>query len=272
MRRPVRIRCNAGDEIDTYDASAASVNLQINLQTDAVSGTGYSGSLTNIENATGGSGNDTITGQTGQANALAGGGGSDTFKNFGGGDTADGGGGIDTADFSSVSRSDATIATGPGGTFTVTIGEQITTLTSIGVLHFSDIDVVVVGIGSDYTTIQAGVNAATGNVREVFILNGNYTEQVTIAGKTDLLVNAESDGGVTIKAPSEWSKRRGRQPIGRSIRSLPSRTAPTSSRRTSPSMATGEPTPSTRVSEAGKAQYTGVFFRNRPAVSTWRDE
>ena len=253
---------DAGGEIDTYDASAASVNLLINLQTDTVSGTGYSGSLTNIENATGGSGNDTITGQTGQANALAGGGGSDTFKNLGSGDTADGGGGIDTADFSSVARSAATIETGPGGTFTVRIGGQTTTLTNIGVLHFNDIDVVVVGAGSDYTTIQAGVNAATGDVHEVLILNGTYTEQVTIAGKTDLLVNAESDGGVTIKAPSDVVET-ARSSTDREVHSVVTVTNGTDVQLRNITVdGDGRANTIDEGLGSGQAQYTGVFFRN----------
>ena len=54
--------------------------------------------LRGIENITGGSGNDTLTGDAG-ANALLGGAGNDRLKSSLGADTLDGGTGIDTADF-----------------------------------------------------------------------------------------------------------------------------------------------------------------------------
>ena len=187
--------------VDTYDASATTENLQINLQANTVSGTGYAGTVANVENVIGGSGNDTITGQAGEANALSGGGGTDTFAGLGAGDTVDGGSGNDAADFSSVARSAATIATGAvAGTFTVTIAGQTVTLKDVGILHFSDGDVVVVGNGSDYTTVQAGVNAATGAAHEVFILNGEYDGQVSVSGKTNLLITGESEAGVVVQA------------------------------------------------------------------------
>jgi serralysin len=111
-----------GGGVDTYDLSNYTTNLSINLNPGASSvfstvqlanlgnghyaaGNVYNAYLYNgdarsyIDNATGGSGNDTIIGNV-IANVLNGGGGNDTITGGGGNDTIDGGAGTDTAVYS----------------------------------------------------------------------------------------------------------------------------------------------------------------------------
>ncbi|UWU66971.1 M10 family metallopeptidase C-terminal domain-containing protein [Bradyrhizobium sp. NC92] len=111
-----------GGGVDTYDLSNYTTNLSINLNPGAsslfsatqlanlgnghyASGNVYNAYLYNgdarsyIDNATGGSGNDTIIGNA-IANALNGAGGGDTFTGGGGNDTIVGGSGTDTAVYS----------------------------------------------------------------------------------------------------------------------------------------------------------------------------
>ncbi|MCP3384645.1 FG-GAP-like repeat-containing protein [Bradyrhizobium sp. CCGUVB4N] len=111
-----------GNGVDTYDLSNYTTNLTINLNPGASSvfsttqlaylgnghyaaGNVYNAYLYNgdarsyIDNATGGSGNDTIIGNV-IANVLKGGAGNDTITGGGGNDTIIGGAGIDTAVYS----------------------------------------------------------------------------------------------------------------------------------------------------------------------------
>jgi serralysin len=91
---------------DTLDLSGYSENADIDLREEAFSSAGptdngparYNISIARgavIENAVGGAGNDTITGNTAN-NALYGGGGNDTLNGLGGDDILDGGAGADT--------------------------------------------------------------------------------------------------------------------------------------------------------------------------------
>lgn len=137
-----------GGGIDTYDLSNYTTNLQINLEPGEFStfdknqlvDTGnknwngsawinvmakgnvgnaylYKGNAASlIENATGGSGSDTIKGNS-TANTLTGNGGNDAVQGFGGNDTLIGGTGFDTAIFSG-NYSDYTISSA-GSVFTV---------------------------------------------------------------------------------------------------------------------------------------------------------
>lgn len=111
-----------GGGVDTYDLSNYTTNLSINLNPGAssvfssvqlanlgnghyASGNVYNAYLYNndlhslIDNATGGSGNDTIVGNV-IANILNGGSGNDTITGGGGNDTITGGSGADTAVYS----------------------------------------------------------------------------------------------------------------------------------------------------------------------------
>jgi hypothetical protein len=190
------------DGSDTFNASTAATAVNINLSTGSVTGA-FTASLYSIENAVGGSAGDILVGSIG-ANTLVGNGGADTFSGLGDGDIVIGGSDLDTAVFT-VNFGDAKIAAGTTpGTYTVTFGDvdnsQTVTLSGTGVLEFADVVVRVISNdpgASDYATIQAGVNAAGGS-DIVYILNGNYDEQVEITGKTNLTIRGESEAGVVI--------------------------------------------------------------------------
>ncbi len=83
----------AGSDAVSYEDAATSVTIDLNAGTS--SGAGGTATFTSIENAIGGSGNDTITGDSG-ANTLIGNAGNDSIFGLAGNDTLDGGDGNDT--------------------------------------------------------------------------------------------------------------------------------------------------------------------------------
>ena len=105
---------NGGNNIDTVDYSYATAAWTINLS--AASAQGVSGTetdtISNVENAIGGSGADTITGTTGD-NTLTGGGGNDRLRGNAGNDLIQGGLGTDVAIFAGLQAS-YSIVTGGG--------------------------------------------------------------------------------------------------------------------------------------------------------------
>ena len=88
-----------------------------------------------IENASGGSGNDQITGNA-AANILQGGSGNDTLYGGGGNDTLDGGTGIDTASYAS-SRPNYTLAKADNGWTVSSSPEGVDSTTNLERLTFS---------------------------------------------------------------------------------------------------------------------------------------
>ena len=104
---------DGGADGDTLDYSAASTGVTVNLAT--ATGTNITGGLTGVENVTGGTGNDTLTGD-GQANVLIGGPGHDTVSGGDGDDTlivtalagavVDGGTGVDTVEVQGTNAAD----------------------------------------------------------------------------------------------------------------------------------------------------------------------
>ena len=126
-----------------------------------------------IENAVGGSGNDTIVGNIAN-NALSGGGGDDSLKGGGDNDTLDGGTGINTAVYSGISTNYSWLKNADG-TWTVTdlgsgYSEGVDTLTKIQFLKFSNTTVALlshppVATADSYDTLhdhQLVTNASTG--------------------------------------------------------------------------------------------------------------
>ena len=86
----------AGSDAISYSDDGAGVT--INLAAGTATGVGGTTTFTSIENAIGGGGNDTITGNVG-ANTLVGNGGNDAFTGGGGADVIQGGTGTDTASY-----------------------------------------------------------------------------------------------------------------------------------------------------------------------------
>ena len=87
---------NGGTGTDTLDASNANTDLTIDLAAGTSTGQGTD-TLSGVENATGGTGNDTLTGNSGD-NVLNGGTGNDTLAGNAGNDFAFGNDGTDSLD------------------------------------------------------------------------------------------------------------------------------------------------------------------------------
>jgi hypothetical protein len=180
---------------DTLDLSGFATPSEIDLREESFSsaGPGNGGvgvAIGNIaiaagvviENAIGGSGDDTITGNS-AANRLTGNAGADTLL---------GGAGIDVSVYS-IASSSATWVRNPNGSWTVTAGVNGTdTLTTVEVLDFSDRDVVLDNafrtFSGDGTSDLMWRNAATGAVA-VWEMSGATQTNAYIAGG----------------APGEWS-------------------------------------------------------------------
>ena len=170
-----------GTAVPPYDEHAAvGIAEGVDIGTDV---------LINIQNATGGAGNDSITGDFND-NVLTGGGGNDTIV---------GGGGTDTAGYTGAIT--AAMVTDDGtGHFVVTTGgaEGTDTLSSIekiddaGTANF-----LLVGNGG-YATIQAAIDAAADGDR-ILIAAGEYTENLVISGQA---VNLVALGDVTVHPTS----------------------------------------------------------------------
>ncbi|HZH51804.1 MAG TPA: VCBS domain-containing protein, partial [Microvirga sp.] len=144
---------NGGDGNDTVSYQGEFANFQINLATGivqsnrnpatgAVQAFATEDTLTSVENAVGGEGNDFITGNA-LANVLNGRGGDDTFSGGGGNDTIDGGGGADLLVLSgALADYDVTYDTS-SGRFTLThargaAADGRVTVTNVESFRFSD--------------------------------------------------------------------------------------------------------------------------------------
>ena len=157
----------AGSDAISYSDDGAGVS--INLAAGTATGVGGTTTFTSIENAYGGGGNDTITGNAG-ANVLIGDGGNDAFTGGGGADMIQGGTGTDTASYTGtllataitavVDADPATAGNQPGWQVSAGVAEGTDLLTGVEKVndgaghHF-----LLVGNGG-YATIQEAVDAA----------------------------------------------------------------------------------------------------------------
>ena len=158
---------DGGAGTDLVDYSSRAVPVNVNLAVPRGDGTaGENDDAIAVENVTGGSGNDVLTGSD-VANVLLGGGGADTLNGAGandtleggtGGDVMNGGDGTDLVDYSA--RTASVFADLAGDTDDGVAGEN----DRIGV----DVENVQGGSGNDTLTGNAANNALTGN-------NGNDT-------------------------------------------------------------------------------------------------
>jgi Ca2+-binding RTX toxin-like protein len=147
--------------------------------------------LIDIENVTGGAGNDSITGDS-DANILTGAGGNDTLNGGANDDTLDGGAGIDTAVFSGPRSAYA--VTRSGNTLTVSGPDGLDTLTHIEKLAFDD------------RTVPSGlapVHSDFGGDSTSDLLWRHDSGQVYFWEMNNLQSNAE--GSVThAEVPNDW--------------------------------------------------------------------
>ncbi|MDQ1159332.1 Ca2+-binding RTX toxin-like protein [Sphingomonas sp. SORGH_AS 950] len=190
---------DGGDGTDMADYSASANGVTINLTAGTGSGGDADGdTLIAIENVTGGSGNDVLTGTAG-VNLLKGGGGDDVLAGLGGADVLDGGAGSNTADYSAsgaavyVTLGNLQIAT-PLGMVTSAVGRggdaEGDTLANIQNL-----------IGSAYNDILAasagGGKLQGGGGGDNLVANAG-ADQIDGGAGFDFVNYAYSNGGVTV--------------------------------------------------------------------------
>ncbi|MEJ7928095.1 VCBS domain-containing protein [Sphingobium sp. AN641] len=189
-----------GSGVDTVDYSANAVAQTINLSltSSQTISSGDVDTITNVENAIGGSGNDTITGSTGN-NVLAGNGGNDTLNGGSGNDTlmggdgddtltggagndtVDGGNGIDTVSYSANSVAQ---------TINLTLSTA-QTIASGDVDTIINVENVIGGTGADTITGSTGNNILTGGSGNDTII-GNDGNDTLIGGAGNDVLNGSA--------------------------------------------------------------------------------
>ena len=199
---------------DTLDCSGWSANQKINLTVSSASNTaptvsdigGKTGNVTlavgtQIENAVGGSGNDTLIGND-VANTLTGGAGDDTLTGGAGADTLSGGAGTDTASYSgSSSGVTVNLATGShsGGDAagdTLSSIENVTGSSSADTLTGdSSANTLTGGAGSDTLTGGAGDDTFRGNRGDDILYGGAGDDALYGDEGDDAAGNDYLDGG-----------------------------------------------------------------------------
>ncbi|MBP2636171.1 MAG: peptidase and matrixin and adamalysin [Firmicutes bacterium] len=180
--------------IDTLDASEASAAVTINL----------SGTFTDFENATGGTGNDTVTGNV-LANVLKGRDGDDTLEGGAGNDTLDGGIGADqvsggAGDDLIVYSDDDIMVDGGEGIDTITGALATAGLTiDFDPAIFTNIEKV---IGSKYNDTINGNNSAnnlSGGEGDDVIDGKGGNDIIDGGNGNDIIIYDGADGMLTVK-------------------------------------------------------------------------
>jgi Ca2+-binding RTX toxin-like protein len=116
-------------DADTLSYAGTTESVTVNLATAGASGFA---SIAAIENVTGGSGNDSLTGDAG-ANVLQGGDGDDTvhYSVGAGADTVDGGAGLDSLDITGTAADDTLGVVVSGGVVTQVVGGAVSGIESV---------------------------------------------------------------------------------------------------------------------------------------------
>ncbi len=164
---------NGGAGIDTVSYEDMSAAVSVSLNSTALQNTVGAGSdtISLVENLTGGSGNDTLTGNATTANIIIGGAGNDIINGLGGADTLDGGDGSDLYILSVLgdyASGEITSDTGSNGTdelrFATTVAATLSLTSAV-----TGIESVTIGTG---TTATATLTATTAiNVNAASVLN-----------------------------------------------------------------------------------------------------
>jgi Ca2+-binding RTX toxin-like protein len=170
---------------DTADYSDATAKVTVNLQTGAASGDPVAAgdSLTNIENAIGGAGDDVITGRDGVNNRLVGNGGKDALNGGTGDDTMEGGADNDT--YFVDSSTDQVVEAPAGGT-----KDQVKSSATNYTLaeNVEDLTLLAGGVNG---TGNGEKNKITGNAAANNLLGLGGADQIKGGGANDTI-----DGGV----------------------------------------------------------------------------
>jgi Ca2+-binding RTX toxin-like protein len=165
---------DGGEDTDTADYSdkAAAIAVTLNgssLATVTVGGVAED-TITKIENIVGGSGDDTITGDTA----------GNTFRGGSGADTLDGGGGSDTADFSDKTQSVLLALNGATNAVATIGGTAEDTVRNI--------ENIIGGSGNDQLTGDAAANTFRGGLGADVLDGGGGVDTADYSDKTASLV------------------------------------------------------------------------------------
>jgi Ca2+-binding RTX toxin-like protein len=177
----------AGNDTISYATSTAAVNVNLN---GTASGFTW---ITNIENATGGSGADTLTGNTFN-NVLDGGSGNDIISGDAGNDTINGGLGNDI--ITGGAGNDIMTSGGGQNTFVFAAGFGADTITGF--------DSNPSGTGQDFLDVRAlGITAATFATRVSIGVVGSNTV-VTIDGNDSITLNGVTGIGANVITQADF--------------------------------------------------------------------
>ena len=182
------VNVNLGGGVNTLSYNPpggllTTVGVTVNLATGAASGFGL---VSNVQNVTGGSGNDQFTGNA-QGNTFDGGAGADTFfaADGDGSDTLIGGGGVDTYDLSATTAA-----------ATITLGNASSA--QIGTDILSGIENIIGSQGSDSIVFDGGVNVIDGQGGADIINAGGGADTILGGAGNDTIVYVTGDGADTI--------------------------------------------------------------------------
>ncbi|MEK7344640.1 MAG: Ig-like domain-containing protein, partial [Pseudomonadota bacterium] len=196
----------AGTDTADYSASSDTVTLDLSAGT-ASDGTGGTDTLSSIENAKGGTGNDSLTGDA-NANRLEGGSGDDTLVGGAGNDTLDGG--VGTADLVSyaantvnqpvnVNLNSGTATDGLGGTDTLLNVENALGGSGNDTLTGSSGDNLLMGgAGADSIDGGAGSDTLQGGDGNDTLKGGTGSDVLQGGAGTDLADFSNESGAMTI--------------------------------------------------------------------------
>ena len=185
-----RLDGGRGQDTASYAGSSGSIKVDLNNTRAQQTGAAGKDTIRNIENVTGGDGNDDLTGNQ-NANRLDGGKGDDTLRGGLGNDYLDGGADSDTAVFASTLAASTIVYDPQSGEFTITGPDGTDTLANVEFFQFSD---VTVDAGDMMTVaLTSGNDVHSGDATDERIDGLAGADRINGAGGSDTLIGGAGD-------------------------------------------------------------------------------